>query len=129
MPTRDYHHEHFKTLDSIAIPSISRTVGVSLCLGTAALIAFLILTPWVQTTQGPGRVTALNPNDRLQEINALVTGRIQEWFVRDGSRDRRFGRSMDLRSRWSQMSAETWERYGGWQEFFACLLNFAKIFF
>ena len=86
MPTRDYHHEHFKTLDSIAIPSISRTIGVSLCLGTAALIAFLILTPWVQTTQGPGRVTALNPNDRLQDINALVTGRIQEWFVRDGSR-------------------------------------------
>jgi RND family efflux transporter MFP subunit len=30
-------------------------------------------------------VTALNPNDRLQEINALISGRIQEWYVQDGS--------------------------------------------
>jgi RND family efflux transporter MFP subunit len=41
--------------------------------------------PWVQTASGGGTVTALNPNDRLQEINALVSGRIQEWYVRDGS--------------------------------------------
>jgi multidrug efflux pump subunit AcrA (membrane-fusion protein) len=39
----------------------------------------------VQTTSGFGSVTALNPNDRLQEINALVPGRIAEWYVRDGS--------------------------------------------
>ena len=46
---------------------------------------FLVFMPWVQTTAGFGTVTALNPNDRLQEINALVPGRIQEWYVRDGS--------------------------------------------
>jgi RND family efflux transporter MFP subunit len=47
---------------------------------------FLAFVPWVQTAYGSGTVTALNPNDRLQEINALVSGRIQEWYVRDGSR-------------------------------------------
>ena len=39
----------------------------------------------MQTTAGAGVVTALNPNDRLQQINALVSGRIDEWYVRDGS--------------------------------------------
>lgn len=86
MPTREYHDQYFKTLDSIKIPRIMRAVGSLLFLAAAIAIAFLLLVPWVQTTQGPGRVTALNPNDRLQEINALVTGRIHEWYVRDGSR-------------------------------------------
>jgi len=30
-------------------------------------------------------VTALNPDDREQNINALVSGRIEQWYVRDGS--------------------------------------------
>ncbi|MCP5346151.1 MAG: HlyD family efflux transporter periplasmic adaptor subunit [Pseudomonadales bacterium] len=54
---------------------------------TVAILAaglFLVFAPWVQTTSGFGTVTALNPNDRLQEVNALVSGRIQEWYVRDG---------------------------------------------
>jgi RND family efflux transporter MFP subunit len=54
-------------------------------LGLGSIAAFMIFVPWVQTTAGFGAVTALNPNDRLQEINALVSGRIQEWYVRDGS--------------------------------------------
>ena len=54
-----------------------------LMIGLGCVLAF---TPWVQTTYGAGTVTALNPNDRLQDINALVSGRIQEWYVRDGSR-------------------------------------------
>lgn len=40
---------------------------------------------WVQTTSGPGVVTTLSPNERKQDINALVPGRIEEWYVRDGS--------------------------------------------
>jgi multidrug efflux pump subunit AcrA (membrane-fusion protein) len=53
---------------------------------TVLTIAFLVFAPWIQTAAGPGSVIALDPNDRLQEINALVSGRIQEWYVRDGSR-------------------------------------------
>ncbi len=62
-----------------------RIVGWLLGIGIVAAAAFLVLVPWVQTTSGFGVVTALNPNDRLQEVNALVPGRIQEWYVRDGS--------------------------------------------
>jgi RND family efflux transporter MFP subunit len=60
-------------------------IGWIITIGTTAVALFLAFVPWVQTTEGAGTVTALNPNDRLQEINALVPGRIQEWYVRDGS--------------------------------------------
>ncbi|MEM8798620.1 MAG: efflux RND transporter periplasmic adaptor subunit [Pseudomonadota bacterium] len=85
MPFREQHIEHFTTLDSIRVPSIVRVVAILLVTSFFAVAAFLLFVPWVQTTSGAGQVTALNPNDRLQEINALVSGRIQEWFVRDGS--------------------------------------------
>jgi RND family efflux transporter MFP subunit len=75
----------FTTLARLRVPSISRVIGWMMVLILIGLSSFFALVPWVQTTVGLGSVTALNPNDRLQEINALVPGRIQEWYVRDGS--------------------------------------------
>ncbi len=81
----DHHAPVFTALQSVRTPRLMRAVGMLLCASTVALAAFLAFTPWVQTTSGAGVVTALNPNDRLQQINALVPGRIDEWHVRDGS--------------------------------------------
>ncbi|MEO1137007.1 MAG: HlyD family efflux transporter periplasmic adaptor subunit, partial [Pseudomonadota bacterium] len=86
MSLNEQHSQYFKTLESIRMPRIVTVVGWMLGAASIFAIAFLVLTPWVQTTSGAGTVTALNPNDRLQEINALVSGRIEEWYVRDGSR-------------------------------------------
>ncbi|WP_439107984.1 efflux RND transporter periplasmic adaptor subunit [Congregibacter sp.] len=86
MPLFDYHNEKFTTLNAIAVPRVARAVGISLLFFFVFVGLFLTFVPWVQTASGPGNVTALNPNDRMQEINALVPGRIQEWYVRDGSR-------------------------------------------
>ncbi len=86
MPFRERHIRHFKTLASIKTPHLIRAVGLMLVFGVILASAFLAFTPWVQTTAGAGTVTALNPNDRLQEINALVPGRIHERYVRDGSK-------------------------------------------
>lgn len=44
----------------------------------------LALLPWVQTSEGMGFLTTLNPADRVQEISALVDGRIDKWFVKEG---------------------------------------------
>lgn len=85
MASAEHYNEHFKTLNAQKIPGVLSVIGWIVFLGTGAAIAFMIFVPWVQTTAGFGNVTALNPNDRLQEINALVPGRIQEWYVRDGS--------------------------------------------
>lgn len=44
----------------------------------------LLFVPWIQTSYGTGNVLALYPKDRIQTINALVSGRIAHWHVRDG---------------------------------------------
>ncbi|XUU60803.1 HlyD family secretion protein [Erythrobacter sp. HA6-11] len=76
---------HFKTLHATRMPRIMRAVVSMVLVGSVFAFCFLVFVPWVQTTAGAGQVTALNPDDREQEINALVSGRIEEWFVRDGS--------------------------------------------
>lgn len=85
MATLEEDMAHFKTLGSIKPPRIFRTVFIMVLLGIVAAVAFLIYVPWVQTTSGRGVVTTLNPNERQQDINAVVSGRIVEWYVRDGS--------------------------------------------
>lgn len=86
MSTIGRHQEAFKTLNRIQVPRVMRVVGWTLACAMVLTTVFLVFAPWVQTAAGAGSVTALNPNDRLQEINALVPGRIREWYVRDGSR-------------------------------------------
>jgi multidrug efflux pump subunit AcrA (membrane-fusion protein) len=76
---------HFTTLASIKTPRVMRVVFIMLLAAFVAAVAFLIYVPWVQTTSGRGVITTLNPNERKQDINALVPGRIEEWYVRDGS--------------------------------------------
>jgi adhesin transport system membrane fusion protein len=44
----------------------------------------LTITPWQQTSQGYGKFIALDPNDRVQNINSPVPGRINKWYVQDG---------------------------------------------
>ncbi len=76
---------HFTVLQEIKKPAIMRMVLFLILTGGILVAAFLMFVPWVQTTSGPGQVTAINPDDRQQQINAMVGGRIEEWFVRDGS--------------------------------------------
>jgi len=82
---QEKHHEYFQTLAEQKTPRVMRAIGWMIALGLISAAVFLTLVPWVQTASGFGTVTSLNPNDRLQEINALVSGRIAEWYVRDGS--------------------------------------------
>jgi len=84
-----FHADAFRTLAEQRVPNVMRAVSTLLLVALVVIAAFLAFVPWVQTTSGPGVVTALNPNDRMQEINALVSGRIDQWFVRDGSEVKR----------------------------------------
>lgn len=80
------HAAYFRSLAAIKTPRLISLVAVMMVGATLAAAAFLAFAPWVQTAGGSGVVTSLNPGDRPQEINALVSGRIAEWHVRDGSR-------------------------------------------
>ena len=89
MATLEQDMAHFTALKEVRTPRIMRAVFFMLLVAFMALLGFLIYVPWVQTTGGSGVVTTLNPNERQQEINALVSGRIEEWYVRDGSQVKR----------------------------------------
>lgn len=84
MRPMEHHASHFVTFNSIGLPRIARVIAWFLVLLVIATALFVAFVPWIQTTSGNGRVTALNPIDRQQEINALVTGRIEAWYVHDG---------------------------------------------
>ncbi|MES1983348.1 MAG: biotin/lipoyl-binding protein [Pseudomonadota bacterium] len=84
MPFRADHITHFKTLASLRPPRPARVLGWMLLVGMVASIAFLLFVPWVQTSTGMGQVIALDPRDRVQNITALVPGRVEQWYVTDG---------------------------------------------
>ena len=76
---------HFKTLASIRTPRPTLVLAVMLLVGMVASTIFLLTVPWVQTAQGTGAVIALDPRDRVQNITALVNGRVERWYVTDGA--------------------------------------------
>ncbi len=82
----DEYLDRFETLDSVTTPSPVRILAGMIVLILIVIVAMLFFTPWVQTALGQGRVTALDPDARLQAITVLVDGRINRWYVRDGSR-------------------------------------------
>jgi multidrug efflux pump subunit AcrA (membrane-fusion protein) len=75
---------YFRTLNSIRTPRVLRSMAIMLGIGIAISVAFLLFVPWVQTIHGVGRVSALVPRDRVQNVTALVPGRIAQWYVAEG---------------------------------------------
>ena len=47
------------------------------------LVIFMAL-PWTQNIQSPGIVSTLSPDQRPQQINSIIAGRIIKWHIRDG---------------------------------------------
>jgi multidrug efflux pump subunit AcrA (membrane-fusion protein) len=73
-------------LDSQQRTTLPRALTVTTWLLIFTIIAMVVMltwVPWVQTTTGSGRVTTLNPQDRVQTLSALVSGRIAQWYVQD----------------------------------------------
>lgn len=52
--------------------------------GLLLLVAVCLFLPWQQNVRGDGSVTALRPQDRPQEVPALIAGRVERWFVAEG---------------------------------------------
>lgn len=51
------------------------------------LIAFLVailFLPWTQNIRAAGKVTALRQEQRPQQLNTIIGGRIEKWYVKEG---------------------------------------------
>ncbi len=84
MPYRLEHIEHFPTLAGMKAPRVAIITAWMVALGITAAALVMAFVPWVQTANGDGQVVALNPDDRSVDVSALVSGRITEWYVKDG---------------------------------------------
>jgi multidrug resistance efflux pump len=71
------------TLRSLKTPSGARILARILLVFLLVFIATLFL-PWQQNIIGTGSVTALDPANRPQTVEAVIAGRVQEWYVREG---------------------------------------------
>ncbi|MFY7994198.1 MAG: efflux RND transporter periplasmic adaptor subunit [Bacteriovoracaceae bacterium] len=67
------------------LPEVSKLLTRFVIIFSLFMFIFLIAIPWQQTADGSGKVMAYNPQDRVQNIHATVGGRINKWFVREGS--------------------------------------------
>ena len=83
------HRARFATLARLQPPRLARVLATMILTGIALVLTILFAVPWVQTTSGYGMVAALHPEDRVQSVTALVPGRVEQWFVRDGDTVRR----------------------------------------
>jgi len=73
--------------DGLEVPAPQRAARVAKIL-VAVLVLFTLaalLAPWTQNIQGKGYVFAYAPGQRQQTIEATISGRVERWFVEEGS--------------------------------------------
>ena len=66
----------------LRFPAARRLARILLVAGLAFVI--ILFLPWRQTIYGSGSVTALTPQDRPQNVQNQIAGRIEHWNVREG---------------------------------------------
>jgi multidrug efflux pump subunit AcrA (membrane-fusion protein) len=84
---RELVHEHgqqIHSLDCVSSPWSTRALGYIFALFLVGFVVALIYVPWVQTSFGTGTVIAYSPNERQQNIEAPIEGRIAQWHVLEG---------------------------------------------
>ncbi|WP_421978421.1 HlyD family secretion protein [Roseivirga seohaensis] len=50
-----------------------------------ALFILALFLPWTQNIRSTGVVTTLQPDQRPQTVNSIISGRIEKWYVREGN--------------------------------------------
>ncbi|MCB0696509.1 MAG: HlyD family efflux transporter periplasmic adaptor subunit [Chitinophagaceae bacterium] len=52
--------------------------------GIFVTLAIIIFLPWTQNIRARGSVTTLRQEDRPQELNSIIPGKIVKWYVKEG---------------------------------------------
>lgn len=73
----------FKSFLVTAAPTqrMRKTKWMLIILGIVIVALFL---PWTQNIRSRGDVSTLNPEQRPQEVNSLISARISKWFIQNG---------------------------------------------
>ncbi len=73
----------FKSFNKVITRSPERKLKKVLLISIICLVALMFL-PWTQNIQSSGTVSTLQPNQRPQQINSIIAGKILKWHIRDG---------------------------------------------
>ncbi len=73
----------YKSFDLLGKKSVSNYMLKILVVLGVIMVASMFL-PWTQNVRSKGYVTTVNPYDRPQNIQALLGGRVEQWYVKEG---------------------------------------------
>lgn len=54
-------------------------------IGLLVMLVIILFLPWTQTIDSTGTITTLRPEHRPQTIHSTIAGRIEQWYVQEGS--------------------------------------------
>lgn len=76
-------HKQYKAFRQEIIPHYERWLPRFLLISLAVLVLLMFL-PWTQNIRSKGYVIPLLPQERPQAIPAIIAGRIEKWYKREG---------------------------------------------
>lgn len=53
--------------------------------GIFLVILLCLFLPWTQNISSQGTLTALTPQDRPQTVESVIAGRIEQWYIMEGT--------------------------------------------
>jgi len=73
----------FKTFDDLETRTSSNWL-LKVLITLFVIFIFSLFLPWTQNIRSTGRVTTLNPYDKPQDIQSLIGGKINKWYITQG---------------------------------------------
>src|SRR6187402_2711445 len=73
------------TLRTLRTPRGGRVLA-RILLAMLVIFVLILFLPWQQNIRGKGSITALSPMNRPQTVEAVIAGRIKQWYVREGDK-------------------------------------------
>lgn len=74
----------YKSFQQIHFAKYSSSV-LRVCYIILAIFVIVLFLPWTQNVGAKGYVTTLEPDKRPHEINSVIAGKIEKWYVKEGS--------------------------------------------
>lgn len=96
VPTSHWRTEGRVALQALHAPRAAQVLARLLIALIGGASVLLILTPWQQNVAGTGRVIAYSPEERPQNVEAPIDGRIVRWHVVEGANVERGDPLVDL---------------------------------
>lgn len=81
--TQEWAEQKFQALQTVNTENNAKILARWL-MGISLILLLCLFLPWQQNIPGKGKLTALNPSERPQEIHTAIAGRITAWHIQEG---------------------------------------------